>query len=66
MQTLTRRNDADPFGPALPSIPLLAHIRQLSLQQNDSLFQLLNLRLKGCYVVPCVLFRCIKHYVPPQ
>jgi hypothetical protein len=44
--SLTSRDEADPFGPVLPFIPLLAHICELGLQQNNSLHQFLNMRLK--------------------
>jgi hypothetical protein len=45
MRALARCGEADPFGPALPLIPLFAHIRQLGAQYSVNLFQVRNLCL---------------------
>ena len=52
--------EADPFGPGLPHISLLSHLGELGAQESSNLFQVRNLRLKGCYVARWVLLRCTK------
>jgi hypothetical protein len=44
---------------------LLAHIRELGLEQHDSLSQLFDLRLKGCHIFARGVLMFLNHFVNP-
>jgi hypothetical protein len=39
---------------------LIAHIRELGLENGNKLLQVSNLRLQSCYIVGRTLSRCVK------